>query len=41
MLTMYEAVIRGGIVQAVYRQAKANNKYIKSYDPFFLSKIIT
>ena len=39
MLTMFEAGIRGGIVQAVCPHAKA--KYMKSYDPSLLSKFIT
>ena len=32
MLLMVEKVIRGGICHAVYRYAKANNKYMKNYD---------
>ena len=32
MLLMVEKVIRGGICHAIYRYAKANNKYMKSYD---------
>ena len=32
MLLMVEKVIRGGIFQAIYRYAKASNKYINNYD---------
>ena len=32
MLLTIEAGIRGGICQSLHRFAKANNKYIKSYD---------
>ena len=32
MLLMVEKGIKGGICQAIHRYAKANNKYMKSYD---------
>ena len=32
MLTMYEEGTRGGMCQATYWYAKANNKYIKNHD---------
>ena len=32
MLLMVEKGIRGGICHAMHRHAKANNKYMKSYD---------
>ena len=32
LLLMVEEGIRGGICQAIYRHAKANNKYINNYD---------
>ena len=32
MLLMVEKTIRGGICQAIYRYAKANNKQMKNYN---------
>ena len=32
MLFMYEEGTQGGMCQAIYRYAKANNKYMKNYD---------
>ena len=32
MLLMIKKFIRGGICNAVYRYAKANNKYMRDYD---------
>ena len=32
MLLVVEKVITGGICHAIYRYAKANNKYLKHYD---------
>ena len=32
MQLIVEEGVRGGICQAVYRHAKANNKYMKNYD---------
>ena len=32
MLLMVEKGIKGGIYHAIYRYAKANNKYMKNYD---------
>ena len=40
MLLMIEEGIRGEICQAVYRYAKANNKYMKNYDESFKSSYL-
>ena len=32
MLLIVEKGTRGGICQAIHRNAKANNKYMKNYD---------
>ena len=32
MLLLVQKVIRGGICHAIYRYAKANNKYMKNYN---------
>ena len=32
MLFMFEKGVRGGMCQATYRFAKANNKYMNNYD---------
>ena len=40
MILMTENSIRGGICQATYRYAKANDKYMKSYDKNIESSFI-
>ena len=40
MLLMVEKGIRGGICNAIYRYAKANNKYMKNYDEKEVSSYI-
>ena len=34
MLLMVEKGIRGGICHAIYRYAKANNRYMKNYNKY-------
>ena len=40
MLLMVEKGIRGGICQAIYRHAKANNKYMKNYNKEIISSYL-
>ena len=40
MLLMVEKGTRGGICQAIYRYAKANNKYMKNYDKDIISSYL-
>ena len=40
MLLMIENGIRGGICQAIYRYAKANNKYMKNYNKDIISSYL-
>ena len=41
MLLMIEEGIRGGMCQSVHRYAKANNKYMKSYNKNIESSYLT
>ena len=41
MLLIVEKGTRGGIYQAIHRYAKANNKYIKTYDKDIISSYLT
>ena len=41
MLMMFEKGTREGICHAIYRHAKANNKYIKNYDKNIESSYLT
>ena len=40
MLLMIESAIRGGISQATYKYAKANNKYMKNYNKNIVSSYL-
>ena len=40
ILLMIEKGIRGGILQAVHKYAKANNKYMKSYNKNVVSSYL-
>ena len=40
MLLMVEEGIRGGMCQAVYKYAKANNKYMNNYDKSIMSSFL-
>ena len=40
MLLIVEKGIRGGICQAIHRHAKANNKYMKSYNKDIISSYL-
>ena len=37
---MIEEGIRGGMCQAIYRHAKANNKYMNNYDKSIISSFL-
>ena len=41
MLMMFEKRIRGGIVHAIHRYTKANNKFIKNYNKNIESSYLT
>ena len=40
MLLMVEKGTRGGVGQAIHRQAKANNKYMKNYNKDVISSYL-
>ena len=40
MLLMVEKGTRGGVCQAIHRQAKANNKYMKNYNKDVISSYL-
>ena len=40
ILLMFEKGIRGEICQAIYRHAKANNKYMKNYNKDIISSYL-
>ena len=41
MILMFEKGIRGGISQAIYRYASANNKYMSNYNENIPSAFLT
>ena len=40
MLLIVEQGTRGGICEAIHSYAKANNKYMKSYDKYIISSYL-